>query len=103
MIQRDQWDTYWGAKKLIFLIRDIDDATMAAASVETCRFVVLWCPRGRLGSVLDVRNRLRRMRGCFRQYTYQYRSPASCRAGPQVQQVFDPELSGELQVRAHAA
>ena len=65
-----------GQKQLIFLIRDIDDPTMAATSVETCRFVVLWCPRGRLGSVLDVRNRLRRMRGCFRQYTYQYRSPA---------------------------
>ena len=49
MVQRDQWDTYWGPKKLIFLIRDIDDATMAGASVESCRFVVLRCPGGRLG------------------------------------------------------
>ena len=24
MVQRDQWDTPWGAKKIIFLIRDID-------------------------------------------------------------------------------
>ena len=31
----------WGPKKLIFLIREIDDATMAGASVESCQFVVL--------------------------------------------------------------
>ena len=30
-------DTYWGPKKLIFLIRDIDDATMAAASLHSSR------------------------------------------------------------------
>ena len=65
LVQRDQWDTYWRAKKVIFLIRDIDDATMAGASVETCRFVVLRSPLGRLGSIVDVRNRLRRMRGRF--------------------------------------
>ena len=63
MVQRDQWDTYWGPKKLIFLIRDIDDATMAGASVESCRFVVLRSPRGRLWSVKYMCNRLRRMRG----------------------------------------
>ncbi len=28
MVQRDQWDTYWGVKNVFFLIRDIDDATM---------------------------------------------------------------------------
>ena len=28
MVQRDQCGTYWGPKKLIFLIRDIDDATI---------------------------------------------------------------------------
>ena len=49
-----------GRKKLIFLIRDIDDAAMAAASVESCQFVVPGSPRGRLGSVLDVGKRLRR-------------------------------------------
>ena len=56
---------FLGAKKLIFLIRDIDDAAMAGASVESCRFVVLRSPRGRLGSELDVGSRLRRMRGRF--------------------------------------
>ena len=40
-----------GAKKNNFLIRNIDDATMAGASVESCRFVVLRSPRRRLGSV----------------------------------------------------
>ena len=32
MVQRDQWYTYWGAKKLFFLIRDIDGPAMTAAS-----------------------------------------------------------------------
>ena len=68
MIQRDQWDTYCGAKKLIFLIRDIDDATMTAAPVESCRFVVLRSPRGRVGSELDMGSRLRRMRERFHRW-----------------------------------
>ena len=38
---------------------------MAGASVESCRFVVLRSPRGRLGSELDMGSRLRRMRGRF--------------------------------------
>ena len=63
MVQRDKWDTSWGAKKIIFLIRDIDDAAMAAAPVESCQFVVPRPPRDRLGSLLDMCNRLRRMRG----------------------------------------
>ena len=54
-----------GSKKINFLIREIDDATMAGASVKSCRFVVLRSPRGRLGSVLDVGTRLRRVRGRF--------------------------------------
>ena len=37
-----------GAEKLIFLIREIDDPTRAAAPVEFCQFVVLRSPRGRL-------------------------------------------------------
>ena len=65
MVHRQQWDTSWGAKKFNFLIRDIDDATMAAASMESCRFVVLRSPRGHLGSELDMGSRLRRMRGRF--------------------------------------
>ena len=54
-----------GAEKNHFVIRDIDDAAMAGASVESCRFVVLRCPGGRLGSVVDVRKRLHRTRGGF--------------------------------------
>jgi hypothetical protein len=65
MVQRDQWDTSWGPNKLIFLIREIDDATMAGASVESCRFVVLRSLGGFSGSVRDMCNRLRRMRGRF--------------------------------------
>ena len=38
---------------------------MAGASVETCQFVVLRSPWGRLGSLLDVRKRLHRTRGGF--------------------------------------
>ena len=41
---------------------------MAGASVESCRFVVLRSPRGRLGSELDMGSRLRRMRGRFQQW-----------------------------------
>ena len=45
------------------MVRGADDATMAGASMESCRFVVLRSPRGRLGSELDMGNRLPRMRG----------------------------------------
>ena len=65
MVQREQWDTSWGPKKFIFLICDVDDAAMAGASMETCQFVVLRSPWGRLGSLLDVRKRLHRTRGGF--------------------------------------
>ena len=65
MVRKEQWYTSWGPKKLIFLIRDKDDAAMAGASVESCQFVVLRSPRGRLGSSRDMCNRLRRMRGRF--------------------------------------
>ena len=65
LVQRDRYDTYWGPKKIIFLIREIDDAAMAGASMESCRFVVLRSPRGRLWSVKYMCNRLRRMRGRF--------------------------------------
>ena len=37
----------------------------SAASMESCRFVVLRSPRDRLGSSRDMCNRLRRMRGRF--------------------------------------
>ena len=38
---------------------------MAGASVESCRFVVLRSPRGRLGSELDMGCRVRRVRERF--------------------------------------
>jgi hypothetical protein len=59
-----------GAENIIFLIRDIDDATRAGASMESCRFVVLRSSRGRLGSELDMGSRLRRMRGRFHRYRH---------------------------------
>ena len=62
LVQRDQWDTYWGAKKIIFLIRDIDAPAMAAAPVESCRFAARRCPWARIGSLVDVRKSLHRMR-----------------------------------------
>ena len=69
---------YWGPKKIIFLIRDIDDLTMAAAPVEFCQFVVLRSPRGRLGSVLDMGSRLRRMHRCFQQWIQIKTGPQQC-------------------------
>ena len=56
---------FLGAKKIIFLIRDIDGPAMAATLAESCQSVILRSPWARLGSVLDVRKRLRRMRGGF--------------------------------------
>ena len=100
MVQREQWDTYWGPKKLIFLIREIDDAAMAGASVESCRFVVLRSLGGRSGSALDVGKRRHRLRGRFHRWPT---LSASHRAGAQVPQVWDPELSGEPQALAYAA
>ena len=55
-------NTSWGRKE-IFLSRDIDDATRAGASVESCRFVVPEVSWSRLGSVLVACKRLRRTRG----------------------------------------
>ena len=103
MVQRDRCDTYWGAKKIIFLIRDIDDAAMAAVPAESCRFVVLRSPRGRPGSRVSMCNRLRRMRGRFQRWIHLPRCISSQMSPAQNAKVLDPELSGELQVRAHAA
>ncbi len=70
MVQRDRYDTYWGAKKIIFFVREIDDAAMAAASMETYRFVARRSPWGRLWSVRYTCNRLRRMRGRFHRWIH---------------------------------
>ena len=75
MVQRDQRDTYWGPKKLIFLIREIDDAAMAGASVESCQSLPERSPRGLLGSVLDVGSRLHRTRGRFHRWIHMSTGP----------------------------
>ena len=64
--------------EFFFLIRDIDDAAMTGASVESCRFVVLRSPRGRLGSELDMGSRLRRMRRRFNQWIQIKTGPQQC-------------------------
>ena len=79
MVQRHRWDTYRGPKKVIFLIRDIDAPAMAAAPVESCQFVVLRSPWGRLGSVRDVGKRLHRMRGRFHGGCISVQVPSSAR------------------------
>ena len=61
---------FLGADKIFFLIRDIEDPAMTAASVESCRFVVPRSLGGRLGSVRDMGNRLRRMRGRFQRWIH---------------------------------
>ena len=93
----------FGAEKLNFLIRDIDDATtMAGASMESCQFVVLRSPRGRLGSVKYMCNRLRRMRGHFPLEMHLPTCISSQMSIAQNAKVLDPELSGEPQAPAHA-
>ena len=78
--------TRTGGRKMFFLIREIDVPTMAAASMESCRFVALMSPWGRVGSVLVTCKRLRRMRRRFHQgihisqvhgtpRPFQYKSP----------------------------
>ena len=78
MVQRDQWDAYWGTKNVIFLIRDFDDATRAGAPVESYQFVVLEVARRALGSVLDVGKRRRRMRGRFHRWMQIKTGPQQC-------------------------
>ena len=53
---------------------------MAAASVESCQFVVLRSLGGRLGSVQDMCNRLRRMRGRFHQWMHISTGAQQCAA-----------------------
>ena len=91
-----------GAKNF-FLMREIDDATMAGASVESCQFVARRSPRGRLGSVLDMDSRLRRMRGHFSLQIHLPRCISSQKSMAQNAKVLDPELCGEPQALAHAA
>ena len=92
-----------GAEKEFFLVRDIDDATMAGASMETCQFVAPRSPRARLGSVLVACNRLRRMRGRFPLEIHLPRCISSHMSIAQNAKVLDPEPYGEPQAPAHAA
>ena len=74
-------DAYWGAKKIIFLIRDIDGPAMAAASMESCRFAALRSPLGspRVG-VSRVQSPTPRTRALPSVDTAKYRSSIGDRA-----------------------
>ena len=65
MVQRDQWGAYWGLKGNLLSRGRRRHWSMAAAPVESCQFVALRSPWGRVGSVLYTCNRLRRKRGRF--------------------------------------
>ena len=81
----------------------MDDAAMAGASVESCQFVAQKSPRGRLGSLLDMCNRLRRLRRRFQSKIHLPRCFALYLYWPWFAKDFDPELSGEHQAPAHVA
>ena len=101
MVQREQWDTSWGPKKLIFLIRDIDDAAMAGASVESCQFVVLRVSRGSL--LVGIRRAIA-YAACAGASIGRFTQDRSLsqHALPTMilPQVLDPKLSGEPQTTA---
>ena len=61
---------FLGADKIFFLIRDIEDPAMTAASVESCQFVAPRSPWVRGGMVLDVRKRLHRVRNRFHRWIH---------------------------------
>jgi len=66
MVQRDQWDTYWGPKKIFFNIAAEGALrSMAAAPAKTCQSLPKRSPWGRLGSVLYTCKRLYRTRRRF--------------------------------------
>ena len=50
----------------------------AAEVVKSCPFAALRCPWGRLGSVLDVRKRRRRVRGRFHRWMQIKTGPQQC-------------------------
>ena len=63
MVQRDQWDTYWGPKNIfIKFAPTIPPWFKAAAPVESCQSLPQRSPWGRLGSGLYMVSRLHRMR-----------------------------------------
>ena len=94
-----------GAEKLIFLIRDIDDATTAAAPVESCQFVVLRCPWGRFGSEytwLVAYTACARARGIIDQFSHHYRSVNHELLGNGFQSLWGPQESAHaVQATTH--
>ena len=83
MVQRDQWDKYWGEKKLISKFAALRPARhKAAAPAETCQSLSKRCPWGRLGSVLYTCNRVRRVRRHFQCKIHLPRSFALHCSGP---------------------
>ena len=77
-----------GRKKIIFLFRDIDRPAMAAAPVESCQYVVLRSPWGRLGSVLYTCKRLHRTRGGFHRWIHIGKVLGSVRTCTMIPQSF---------------
>ena len=66
MVQRDQWDTYRGPKKVFFYIAaTVQPRSMADAPVESGPFVARRSPGDRLGSYVYMVSRLHRMRRRF--------------------------------------
>ena len=69
MVQRDQWDKYWGAKKLISKFAALRPTShKVAAPAESCQSLLGRRPRGRLGSVLYTCTRLHRIRRRFKHF-----------------------------------
>ena len=66
LVQRDQWDTYWGAEKSFFICAaTMQPWSMADAPVESGPFVARRSPGDRLGSYVYMVSRLHRMRRRF--------------------------------------
>jgi hypothetical protein len=66
LVQRDQWDTYRGPKKVFFyLAATMQPWSMADAPVESGPFVARRSPGDRLGSYVYMVSRLHRMRRRF--------------------------------------
>ena len=103
MVQRDQWYTYWGPKKIHFLIRAIDGPGMdgRADGILSIRGLEVSLGPLRVG-IGHVQTSTPHARALPSLDTNQDRSTAVRGPPVQVSQVLDPELSGELQVRAHA-
>ena len=68
MVQRDQWDTYWGPKKNFLIAAEGALRLWRPHPVESCQSLPNRCTWGRLGSVLYTCNRLHRMRRRFKHF-----------------------------------